>query len=323
MRGWPLAAVCIVASAAACAGARSSSPVCMAGSSMDGGRCRSWEAPRHHLPFREGHRTKIMQGFHGYLSHKEDLAYSVDFRCEDGTPVTASRDGIVWKLREDSNKGCADASCIDEANFVIIDNGDGTYAEYYHLRHLGVLVDEGQPVCAGDVIALCGNTGFSTGPHLHFSVTDTSRRTIPFQFQEERHRRLGFGFPIPDADVVSQNKPKRKCKPKSSSLGRDAFAHQGIVLEDRMELVVAKRGPTRIRGRYFGDHPKVALHRRQRDAGSWLTQCADVQPNGRFEIGYSWPNENWGAGHYLLILTGATKDCGSPGWHWSYDVLLK
>lgn len=315
--------VCLAGALLASCAARPSSPVCLGGSALRGGRCKAVEAAPHNLPFREGVKTRVQQAFHGYLSHKDDLAYSVDFKCEEGVPITASRDGVVWELKEDSNVGCADATCMEDANYVILDNGDGTYSEYYHLRHLGVLVEEGQEVCAGQVIGICGNTGYSTGAHLHFAVTDATRRTVPFQFRESQ-RSHNYGFPIPDATLVSRNRTRSHCKaPRTSSLGRDAFTHHGVVLRDQLPTTIKDRGMTRLRGRYFGDHPKIALHRKSTKGGSWLDQCVEVDKNGDFELEYGWPHDAWAGGHYWLMITGAGKDCLAPGWSWSYKMWLR
>ena len=226
--------------AAACARAPAT-PVCLGGAVLSDGSCRAQRAALHHLPFRAGTETEVLQAFHGFMSHKEDLAYAVDFECKEGKPVAATRGGRVWEVREDSNTGCADPQCMDQANYVILDHGDGTYSEYYHLRHMGVLVEEGETVCAGELIGVCGNTGYSTGPHLHFAVTDVTRRTVPFQFVETRDAR-GYGFPIPDERVVSQNELRTRCKDDGyAMIGRDAFAHQGLVLEDALPSVVTAR----------------------------------------------------------------------------------
>lgn len=298
-------------------------PVCVGGGSLDGARCRAQEAPRHWVPFREGFQTKVMQGYHGGQSHTADLAMSVDLKCNEGDPIAASRDGTVWSVKEDSDAGCADRSCMHEANYVILDHGDGTFSEYYHLRHLGVLVEEGDRVCAGQVIGLCGNTGYSTGAHLHFAVTDLAHRTVPFQFREGRrdHR---FGFPIPDTELVSRNRVRRSCNAVGpSTLGRDAFAHHGVILDRPMPNTVTNREPTRIRGRYYGDHPRVALHRKSVTGGSWLDQCVAVDDKGRFEFEISWPHTRWSAGMYWLMLTGASAECLAPGWSWSYEIRLR
>lgn len=304
-------------------GRRPSSPVCIGGSVLDGGRCSAQQAPVHHLPFREGFTTKMMQAFHGYVSHKDDLAYSVDMKCEEGDAITASRDGRVWKVREDSNSGCGDPTCMDQANYVILDHGDGTYSEYYHLRHYGVLVEEGDKVCAGEVIGICGNTGYSTGPHLHFAVTDLSRRTVPVQFAESRSQQY-FGFPIPDAMVTSENRPSVRCNdPGYSRLGQDAFAHQGIIIDQRLPTMIRDRGKQTISGRFYGDHPRIAVHRKTSKGGSWLDQCVRVDSDGRFEFELEWPMDRFSPGIYWLMLTGASNDCLSPGWAWSYKVRVR
>lgn len=317
--------ICLLLFAAFAVGCsrKPSSPVCIAGSTLQGGKCKAQRAIAQHVPFRAGFETRVQQAFHGYLSHKGDLAFSVDLKCDEGVPITASRAGVVWSLKEDSNSGCGDASCMDDANFVILDHGDGTYGEYYHLRHLGVLVEEGQSVCRGQVIAICGNTGFSTGPHLHFAVTDATRRTVPFQFVESQRWRR-FGFPLPDANIVSQNRVDARCgEQEASSLSRDAFAHHGIVLDHEIPLMLRDRGPRKLKGRYYGDHKKIALHRKSTKGGSWLDQCVEVEPNGDFELEYSWPHDRWSAGRYWLMVTGANDKCLAPGWNWSYKLWLR
>ena len=59
---------------------------------------------------------------------------------------------------------------MDEANFVQILHDDGTHAIYAHLQLDTVRVKVGQRVARGEYIANSGNTGFSSGPHLHFVV---------------------------------------------------------------------------------------------------------------------------------------------------------
>ncbi len=57
-------------------------------------------------------------------------------------------------------------------NVVTIRIGPGQYATYAHLKHGSIRVRAGQTVTAGDVIALVGNSGQTTAPHLHFQITD-------------------------------------------------------------------------------------------------------------------------------------------------------
>ncbi|MCH5641835.1 M23 family metallopeptidase [Gordonia sp. ABSL49_1] len=84
----------------------------------------------------------------------------IDLACPLGTPIHAVTDGVVIAAEPASGYG----------NWVQIKAADGTVTMYGHMSSSGVLVRKGQHVTAGDVIALVGNEGFSTGPHLHLEV---------------------------------------------------------------------------------------------------------------------------------------------------------
>ena len=87
-----------------------------------------------------------------------------------GTPVHAARDGIAVKIEESHDKGCWDNGCGAYANYLVVLHDDGTTSEYFHLKKDGVLVEVGDTIVAGQKIALSGNTGHTTIPHLHFAV---------------------------------------------------------------------------------------------------------------------------------------------------------
>ncbi len=82
----------------------------------------------------------------------------IDIAVPEGTPVRAAASGTVTFAGWHEGFGV----------LVVIDHGNGYESYYGHLSKL--LVSVGQSVSAGDVIALSGNTGLSTGPHLHFEV---------------------------------------------------------------------------------------------------------------------------------------------------------
>ena len=115
---------------------------------------------------------RIDQGFGGSFSHNDaQNRYAVDFACDIGTPVLAAREGIVMQVESDFEKaGLNREKYGGRANFIRILHDDGTMALYAHLREEGALVRVGQRVRAGQQIGLSGNTGFTTGPHLHFVI---------------------------------------------------------------------------------------------------------------------------------------------------------
>ena len=97
--------------------------------------------------------------------------YAVDFSMPVGTDVVAVRDGIVFDVAASNFKGGPDAEkYADLANLVRILHDDGTFAVYAHLNWNTIRVSPGDRVVAGEYIADSGNTGFSSGPHLHFAV---------------------------------------------------------------------------------------------------------------------------------------------------------
>lgn len=94
----------------------------------------------------------------------------VDWATPTGTPVKASCGGTVTKAGWGSGYGYV----------VYIDHADGKQTRYAHLSR--VLVSVGQKVKQGDRIALSGNTGVSTGPHLHFEMRINGTPVNPLKY---------------------------------------------------------------------------------------------------------------------------------------------
>lgn len=141
------------------------------------------------LPFTKGASVHVSQGYHGDTSHKGLSAYAVDFPVPVGTPIYAAREGIVVGAEGSSNIGGATPEYRKHANYVILEHSDGTMGNYYHLKQGGAVAVIGQKVAQGALIGYSGNTGYSSGPHLHFSVSKVDpvsmRRpmNLPIQMQ--------------------------------------------------------------------------------------------------------------------------------------------
>ncbi|MDP1785322.1 MAG: M23 family metallopeptidase [Sulfuricurvum sp.] len=123
------------------------------------------------LPFAKGSNVRVSQGYNGDTSHKGLSAYAVDFPLPIGTPICAAREGMIVGAEASNTMGGASPEFRRYANYVIVEHDDGTMGNYYHLKQGGAVVHIGDKVAKGQLIAYSGNTGYTTAPHLHFSVS--------------------------------------------------------------------------------------------------------------------------------------------------------
>lgn len=138
------------------------------------------------LPF-EGGPFPVTQAFHGKASHQDPHnRYAVDIAMPVGTPVACARSGVVMEAMNDYFWSGKDSAYYGpRSNLVRILHDDGSMALYAHLRRGSVAFEPGRRVAAGEIIALSGNTGYSSGPHLHFSVLVNRGMevvSLPFRF---------------------------------------------------------------------------------------------------------------------------------------------
>ncbi|MFZ5374414.1 MAG: M23 family metallopeptidase [Campylobacterota bacterium] len=133
---------------------------------------------RYALPFAKGSNIVVSQGYHGGITHKGLSAYAIDFPVPIGTPIHAAREGTVVGAEGSHDRGGLSPDFRQYANYVIIEHSDGTMANYYHLKRGGAAVRIGQKVAQGDLIGYSGNTGYSSGPHLHFSISKVDPVTM-------------------------------------------------------------------------------------------------------------------------------------------------
>jgi murein DD-endopeptidase MepM/ murein hydrolase activator NlpD len=121
------------------------------------------------LPFDEKipRLLTVGQGSGGHRGR--EFYYSFDFAMPIGTPVLAARSGVVARVVHGYTESGLKKELVSRANQVIILHDDGSFARYAHLSLEG-LATPGSQVDSGQRIGFSGNTGLSSGPHLHFSV---------------------------------------------------------------------------------------------------------------------------------------------------------
>ena len=129
------------------------------------------------LPFKEGQVITVGQVLGGKITTHNNPASrnAVDFTVPIGTPILLARKGRVVDIDQGYSEGGADP--LLKANHVLILHEDGTLGLYSHFAHNRIMVSSGQWLEAGALIGYSGNTGYSTGPHLHFVVLSNTRST--------------------------------------------------------------------------------------------------------------------------------------------------
>ncbi|MFE7324138.1 M23 family metallopeptidase [Streptomyces sp. NPDC057565] len=123
------------------------------------GKAASWMAPVRHYTLSATFGTDGSRWAHKHSGQ--------DFAVPIGTAVKAAHSGTVVKA---GPNGGGDGPAY--GNAIVIKHGNGTYSQYAHLSRIDVRI--GQTVSTGEKIALSGNTGNSSGPHLHFEIRHTA-----------------------------------------------------------------------------------------------------------------------------------------------------
>lgn len=137
-------------------------------------------------PLREEWKHRDLDGKAQYME------FAWDFCVPKGTPLYATKAGVVYLVRDDSaleptedeakilaesvmGKPHPEAENIRRklyagTNGIILDHRDGTFSLYSHMQKDGSVVNQGDEVEAGQQIGYSGNTGCSCAPHLHFEI---------------------------------------------------------------------------------------------------------------------------------------------------------
>lgn len=288
---------------------------CPPGSISRGGVCIEAGTVLVELPFEAGASHPILQGMHGSFSHFGNATHALDFECPEGTTIVAARDGVVVDLEESSSTGCDRPECADQGNFVRLDHGDGTYGVYYHLERDGALVDLGDRVCAGEPIARSGNTGFSSGPHLHFEVEDALGVSLPLYVAELGEATDGAVFA--GVTVRSANAPPATCEHTISpgDCLPDLFAHDGVLELRGLPCGLASLDTEYlVSGRIAGPVRRVYWAIRGDLATEWAGACAMTADDGTFSFPARFDSATTARRARVSVAMAFTSTGGCANW---------
>lgn len=121
---------------------------------------------RYSIPFKDN-IIRVEAPAHKWKRH---LKFCIDFLLSKGTPIVAARSGTVIACQDRYKRSYKSPKFAGRRNFIAIRHPDGKTSVYVHLQHRSIKVKKGQRVKRGQVIALSGQVGFATYPHLHFGV---------------------------------------------------------------------------------------------------------------------------------------------------------
>ncbi len=121
---------------------------------------------KYSIPFK-GNIIRVEAPAHKWKRH---LKFCIDFLLPKGTPIMAAHSGTVIACQDRYKRAYKSPKFAGRRNFIVIRHTDRESSVYVHLQHRSIKVKEGQKVMRGQVIALSGQVGFATYPHLHFGI---------------------------------------------------------------------------------------------------------------------------------------------------------
>ena len=176
---------------------------------------------------------RVSQGHNGNITHKDDFKYALDFDIvgENGktfknlgndlkdyycfdVPVIAPADGQVIEIRDGIDENIiGDVNLKDNwGNTLILKHGDYFYSKLSHIRKDSFLVKEGDYIKKGHIIGMCGSSGRSPEPHLHFQLqanpyigSTTINHPIAYYLTKSKNGYAFHSFDVPKENEIVSN----------------------------------------------------------------------------------------------------------------------
>ena len=145
--------------------------------------------PIYYAPFEISKKFIISQGFNGKETHTDAInRYAVDLAMPQGENICAAQTGEVIDLYDGQGWFTTDTQ---NSNYVRIEHANQQISDYEHLKPGSIKVRVGEKLKARQCFAQVGNTGKTTGPHLHFAVLEEKNGeliSVPFKFIDPQRR---------------------------------------------------------------------------------------------------------------------------------------
>ena len=134
------------------------------------------------LPFKPSKKIRICDApFHKEM---KNMSHCIDFSMPEGTPILAIDSGMVTRCETRFSKNYKDKKGVGKANKIAVLHGNGETSLYVHLKWRSARFHKDAKVKKGQVIALSGETGYATYPHLHFGIFDRNGKNIRAVFKK-------------------------------------------------------------------------------------------------------------------------------------------
>ena len=286
------------------------------------GKCISKDIVWTYLPFQYGFNIAASQTSNGFVSHNAGMLNAVDFPTPENTTIVAAISGIIVQVVENHSTGCPTSACENESNFIVIDHGDSTFAMYAHLTVNGSLVEVGDSVDAGQNIALSGNTGWSTGPHLHFEIKDLTGNSMPLLFYEFEN--ISDGSPFWGISATSENiYVNSGLTFDYSSCQSNQFITMGIQLNSSIPCSVAELDRAYVlTGQTFSPQNRFGVAQYDSDDSQWVYTCYAANADGTFTIDLEWDSTIFTESSYLMIYSADANCYSYQSWYNSIGLWL-